>query len=167
MRRIFFGDPGDTTWNLQRLRGVTRNFTHHELDIRDRIGIETHPIPPFRSHRSLPRRAAFSRQGARYPPFSILKQSHRTYRSTCSKPRAFTSVEAVFILRSTNKVYGDAPKWNFLSYGALEDPLGICPAGHHDYINENYRSTVLSIRSLVLPRPRPTRWLREYVATLG
>ena len=28
MRRIFFGDPGDTTWNLDRLRRITRNFTH-------------------------------------------------------------------------------------------------------------------------------------------
>ena len=36
MRQVFFGDLGDTSWNLDRLRRVTKNFTHHNLDIRDR-----------------------------------------------------------------------------------------------------------------------------------
>jgi CDP-paratose 2-epimerase len=36
MRREFLGADGDTTWNLHRLQRVTRRFTHHELDIRDR-----------------------------------------------------------------------------------------------------------------------------------
>ncbi|MGB7847136.1 MAG: NAD-dependent epimerase/dehydratase family protein, partial [Candidatus Acidiferrum sp.] len=31
MRRVFFGDPGDTSWNLDRLRKLTRNFTHHNV----------------------------------------------------------------------------------------------------------------------------------------
>src|SRR5260370_16395910 len=47
MRQVFFGTPADTTWNLDRLRSITRNFTHHNLDIRDRIGLES----LFRSHR--------------------------------------------------------------------------------------------------------------------
>ena len=37
MRAVFFGDQGDTTWNLERLRGLTKNFVHHDLDIRDRV----------------------------------------------------------------------------------------------------------------------------------
>src|SRR5436190_18369553 len=36
MRREFFGAQGDTRWNLERLRGTTKDFTHHELDVRDR-----------------------------------------------------------------------------------------------------------------------------------
>ena len=36
MRRDFFGEHGDTTWNLERLRALTRRFIHHDLDIRDR-----------------------------------------------------------------------------------------------------------------------------------
>src|SRR6185369_16175523 len=36
MRRVFFGADGDTTWNLERLRRVTKRFTHHDLDIRQR-----------------------------------------------------------------------------------------------------------------------------------
>src|SRR3954453_6114803 len=36
MRREFFGSQGDTSWNLARLQGATKNFLHHPLDIRDR-----------------------------------------------------------------------------------------------------------------------------------
>ncbi len=39
MRRQFFGEKGDTTWNLERLVRSTRNFHHHGLDIRDRDGV--------------------------------------------------------------------------------------------------------------------------------
>src|SRR5882672_398398 len=35
-RREFFGPAGDTRWNLERLRKLTRQFTHLEMDIRDR-----------------------------------------------------------------------------------------------------------------------------------
>ena len=35
MRREFFGPPGDTTWNLEQLKGATRQFTHVDLDLRD------------------------------------------------------------------------------------------------------------------------------------
>jgi CDP-paratose 2-epimerase len=39
MRRDFFGQDGDTTWNLERLRRVTRRFVHHDVDVRDRAAI--------------------------------------------------------------------------------------------------------------------------------
>jgi CDP-paratose 2-epimerase len=38
-RETFFGPPGDTRWNQQRLQQTLRGFTHHELDIRDRAGV--------------------------------------------------------------------------------------------------------------------------------
>ena len=37
MRRVFFGDAGDTLWNLARLKGATKRFTHVALDIRERV----------------------------------------------------------------------------------------------------------------------------------
>ena len=40
MRRVFFGPAGDTLWNLERLKRLTKRFTHAALDIRDRTGIE-------------------------------------------------------------------------------------------------------------------------------
>lgn len=36
VRREFFGPAGDGLWNLEPLKGVTKRFTHVELDIRDR-----------------------------------------------------------------------------------------------------------------------------------
>src|SRR5258705_161002 len=47
MRRVFFGEQGDTTWNLERLRNKTRNFTHLDADIRDRAALEA----LFRAHK--------------------------------------------------------------------------------------------------------------------
>ena len=49
MRRVFFGDAGDTLWNLARLKGATKRFTHAALDIRERAGIEQ----LFSAHRSI------------------------------------------------------------------------------------------------------------------
>ena len=36
MRRDFFGDTGDTSWNLDRMLQTTPRFTHHAVDVRDR-----------------------------------------------------------------------------------------------------------------------------------
>jgi CDP-paratose 2-epimerase len=36
MRRRFFGPDGDTTWNLERLRGETKRFVHHATGPRSR-----------------------------------------------------------------------------------------------------------------------------------
>src|SRR5262249_49666763 len=39
MRACFFGPAGDTRWNQERLVSKFSNFTHYELDVRDRQGI--------------------------------------------------------------------------------------------------------------------------------
>jgi len=39
MRADFFGPKGDTNWNLARLKSVTKNFQHTNLDIRDRAAV--------------------------------------------------------------------------------------------------------------------------------
>src|SRR5437667_8642251 len=38
-RAVFFGPQGDTRWNQQRLQQTLPDFTHHELDIRNRLGV--------------------------------------------------------------------------------------------------------------------------------
>src|SRR5215471_10338174 len=40
MCAVFFGEPGDTAWNRDRLLKITKNFTHHDLDIRDRTRLD-------------------------------------------------------------------------------------------------------------------------------
>src|SRR5437016_2935702 len=40
MRRDFFGEHGDTTWNLERMLSTTQRFEHNALDIRDRDAMD-------------------------------------------------------------------------------------------------------------------------------
>lgn len=51
MRREFFGPNGDTTWNLKRLINKTKNFTHRDLDIRNREAILELGKNPAAPHR--------------------------------------------------------------------------------------------------------------------
>jgi CDP-paratose 2-epimerase len=107
MRRIFFGDPGDTTWNLDRLRRVTENFSHHDLDVRDRIGMET----LFRSHRFdliIHCAAQPSHDKARDIPILDFEVNALGTVNLLEATRLHCR-EPVFILLSTNKIYGDAP----------------------------------------------------------
>ena len=39
MRKVFFGDKGDTSWNLARLQRSTKRFEHRSIDIRDRAAV--------------------------------------------------------------------------------------------------------------------------------
>lgn len=107
MRQFFFGEPGDTTWNLQRLRDVTKSFTHHELDIRDRIGLES----LFRTQRFdliVHCAAQPSHDKARDIPILDFEVNALGTVNLLEATRLHCP-EAVFILMSTNKVYGDAP----------------------------------------------------------
>ena len=39
LRKYFFGEGGDTTWNLNLLKNLKIDFSHHSLDIRDRDAV--------------------------------------------------------------------------------------------------------------------------------
>src|SRR5271167_4351323 len=130
MRRIFFGDPGDTSWNLDRLRTVTQKFCHHDIDIRDRTALET----LFRAHRFhliIHCAAQPSHDKARDIPILDFEVNALGTVNLLEATRLHCP-EAVFILLSTNKVYGDAPneiplkeletRWD---YARLEDYRGI------------------------------------------
>jgi CDP-paratose 2-epimerase len=107
MRREFFGPLGDTGWQLQQLRGSTRNFTHHEVDIRDRRAVDG----LFGKHRFdaiIHCAAQPSHDKAREIPLVDFDVNAvgtinllEAYRQHCP--------EARFCHMSTNKVYGDAP----------------------------------------------------------
>ena len=107
MRRVFFGDPGDTTWNLERLRGVTRNFTHFNLDIRDRSALEE----LFRNHKFdliVHCAAQPSHDMAREIPILDFEVNALGTVYLLEATRLHCP-DAVFVFLSTNKVYGDAP----------------------------------------------------------
>lgn len=107
MRRVFFGDPGDTTWNLERLRSVTRNFTHFNLDIRDRSALKE----LFRKHKFdliVHCAAQPSHDKAREIPILDFEVNALGTVYLLEATRLHCP-DAVFVFLSTNKVYGDAP----------------------------------------------------------
>jgi CDP-paratose 2-epimerase len=108
MRADFFGPGGDTRWNLERLRATARHFRHHDLDIRDRAGVEQlfRAIGPFELivHCA----AQPSHDLAARRPFDDFDVNATGTLNVLEATRLL-SPEAVFVLMSTNKVYGDAP----------------------------------------------------------
>ena len=135
MRRVFFGDPGDTNWNLERLRNATKNFTHHNLDIRDRIGVEF----LFRSHRFdliVHCAAQPSHDKARDIPILDFEVNALGTLNLLEATRLHCP-EAVFVFMSTNKVYGDAP--NELPLKELETRWDYARPEDYNGITENCR----------------------------
>jgi len=135
MRQIFFGEPGDTSWNLQRLRGVTKHFTHHNVDIRDRIALEA----LFRGQRFdmiVHCAAQPSHDKARDIPILDFEVNALGTVNLLEAMRLHCP-EAVFILLSTNKVYGDAP--NEIPLKELETRWDYARAEDYNGITENCR----------------------------
>lgn len=130
MRRVFFGESGDTRWNLQRLQTTTKNFQHFDADIRDRAAVEG----IFESHRFdliVHCAAQPSHDKARDIPILDFEVNALGTVHLLEATRQY-SPEAVFAHLSTNKVYGDAPneiplvelptRWD---YARAEDHAGI------------------------------------------
>jgi len=130
-RADFFGPEGDTSWNLARLQRDCRRFEHHTLDVRDRIGLAqlVQRAGPFElvihcaaqpSHDLAARRPLDDFDVNAGGTVNLLEAVRRH------------SPEAVFVLLSTNKVYGDAPnelplaeldtRWD---YARPEDRAGV------------------------------------------
>jgi CDP-paratose 2-epimerase len=135
MRQVFFGEPGDTTWNLDRLRGATKNFTHNNLDVRDRGGLES----LFRAHRFdliVHCAAQPSHDKARDIPILDFEVNALGTVNLLEATRIHCP-EAVFILLSTNKVYGDAP--NEIPLKELETRWEYARPEDYNGITENCR----------------------------
>src|SRR5208282_5648023 len=107
MRRVFFGEPGDTSWNLERLRRTSKNFTHHNVDIRDRLALET-LFCAQRFDLIVHCAAQPSHDKARDIPILDFEVNALGTVNLLEATRLHCP-EAVFVFLSTNKVYGDAP----------------------------------------------------------
>src|SRR5215813_7300164 len=107
MRQEFFGAQGDTTWNLQRLKRSTKKFEHASIDIRDRTALDD----LFRKNRFdmiVHCAAQPSHDKARDIPILDFEVNALGTVNLLEATRQHCR-EAIFILMSTNKVYGDAP----------------------------------------------------------
>lgn len=107
MRREFFGPAGDTLWNLERLKRVTRSFTHSAMDIRDRMAIDK-LFEARRFDLIVHCAAQPSHDKARDIPLLDFEVNALGTVNLLEATRQH-SPEAVFVFMSTNKVYGDAP----------------------------------------------------------
>lgn len=106
-RAIFFGPQGDTRWNQQRLADKLSNFTHHEIDIRDRAGVHellAQVKPDVVVHTA----AQPSHDRAAAIPFDDFDTNAVGTLNMLEAARQ-NCPESPFIHMSTNKVYGDAP----------------------------------------------------------
>jgi CDP-paratose 2-epimerase len=107
MRADFFGPPGDTRWNQQRLQATCRRFEHHELDIRDRRGV-LECLRELRPDAIVHTAAQPSHDLAASRPFDDFDVNAFGTLNLLEATRHFAP-EASFVFMSTNKVYGDAP----------------------------------------------------------
>jgi CDP-paratose 2-epimerase len=107
MRADFFGPEGDTTWTLRHLRENCRRFTHSALDIRDRQAM-CRVFEDIRPDLIIHCAAQPSHDLAKSRPFDDFDVNAGGTLNLLEATRQHVP-EAVFILMSTNKVYGDVP----------------------------------------------------------
>lgn len=106
-RAIFFGPQGDTRWNQQRLSQEIANYSHHEIDIRDREGI-LQLIREIRPDGIIHTAAQPSHDRAAAIPFDDF-DTNATGTLNLLEAARQACPESPFIHMSTNKVYGDRP----------------------------------------------------------
>jgi CDP-paratose 2-epimerase len=106
-RAVFFGPEGDTRWNQRRLQSATPGFSHHELDIRNRAGVEELVkgiAPGLVVHTA----AQPSHDRAAAIPFDDFDTNAVGTLNLIEACRRHCR-DAAFVHMSTNKVYGDGP----------------------------------------------------------
>ena len=136
MRADFFGPEGDTQWNLRRLRGTTRHFHHYDLDIRDRHRL----VDLFKSEGTFDLivhcAAQPSHDLAAKRPFDDFDINAVGTMNLLETTRLH-SPDSVFVLMSTNKVYGDVP--NELPLKELSQRWDYIRSEDYDGITEEMR----------------------------
>ena len=107
MRRFFFGEMGDTTWNLNNIKKQFVGYEHSDIDIRNREAIlrlykETRPDVTIHCA------AQPSHDLAAKIPFDDFDTNAVGTINLLESSRRHTP-ESPFLFMSTNKVYGDVP----------------------------------------------------------
>lgn len=127
MRADFFGPSGDTRWNQSRLAAEFPAFRHHELDIRDRSGVDA-CIGTLKPDLIVHAAAQPSHDLAASRPFDDFDVNAVGTLNLLEATRRHAP-QATFVYMSTNKVYGDRP--NFIRLEEL--------ATRWEYADESYR----------------------------
>jgi CDP-paratose 2-epimerase len=111
MRMEFFGEAGDTSWNMHRLFDKCRRFTPEVHDIRDRMSMQKHVFDKYGPFDAVIHCAAQpSHDKARDIPVTDFEVNALGTMNMLELTRQ-NCPNAVFIFTSTNKVYGDRPNY--------------------------------------------------------
>ena len=135
MRADFFGPQGDTRWNLRRLQDAWPRFCHHELDIRNRIGV-IDLLQKIRPAAIVHTAAQPSHDLAASRPFDDFDVNAVGTFNMLESAR-LSCPESPFVHMSTNKVYGDAP--NEIKRKELPKRWDYDEAAYADGISEECR----------------------------
>lgn len=106
-RAVFFGPSGDNRWNQQRLIESLPQFTHHELDIRNRAGVAA-LIGEIKPDLIVHAAAQPSHERATTIPFDDFETNAVGTLNILEAARQ-SCPESPLVHMSTNKVYGDSP----------------------------------------------------------
>ena len=106
-RAIFFGPPGDTAWNRERLQQTLPHYCHHGVDIRNRSQL-TELVRTIQPALIVHAAAQPSHDRAASIPFDDFETNALGTLNLLEAARAY-SPESPFAFMSTNKVYGDMP----------------------------------------------------------
>jgi len=110
MRSVFFGSGASTAWSVERLQAeLGSSYSHHDLDVRDRSGIEG-LVERYGAAISVVVHTAAqpSHDWAAREPFTDFDINAVGTLNLLEATRKHAP-EAVFLFTSTNKVYGDTP----------------------------------------------------------
>ena len=107
MRADFFGPEGDTRWNQRRLQGLHARFQHHELDVRDRSGVDA-LIDSIRPSLIVHTAAQPSHDLSASRPLDDFDVNATGTLNLLDASRRHVP-RVTFVHMSTNKVYGDRP----------------------------------------------------------
>lgn len=107
MRADFFGPAGDTRWNKERLQQKYARFEHHDIDLRDRAGIDV-LVKSQKPDAIVHCAAQPSHDLAAARPFDDFDVNAGGTLNLLEAARRHVP-EVPFVHMSTNKVYGDAP----------------------------------------------------------
>jgi CDP-paratose 2-epimerase len=135
MRADFFGNAGDTRWNLGRLVQAHKEFEHHEVDVRDRRAV-MELMRGLRPTAIVHCAAQPSHDLAASRPFDDFDVNAGGTLCLLEVARQYAP-EAAFVHMSTNKVYGDAPN----EIPLVETPTrwDYADARYADGIDESFR----------------------------
>ena len=137
MRREFFGKSGDTNWNLSRILKKTKNFIHSNTDIRFYEKLESDVFQKYGPFDAIIHCAAQpSHDKAKDIPLMDFGVNATGTLNLLELSRKYCP-DSIFILMSTNKVYGDAP--NEIPFIELEKRYDYALPEDYNGIKENFR----------------------------